>query len=275
MILLRATFVLAIVVIFALPPTAVDAAERPDQAQPRARIALIIDDLGYARRAGERAIALPGPVACAILPGTPRAIWLANHAYTHGKDVLLHLPLQAQNSYTAAEPGGLLLDMSQAEFSRSFLESIAAVPHVVGVNNHRGSLLTRHPGHMSWLMEEILQQGNLFFVDSYTTAASIALSVANEAGVPAVKRDVFLDPDQAPETVVREFARLKKLALKNGFALGIGHPYPATLALLEAELPKLRAAGIELVGIVEYIELKNTSNKTSRPGWPAADTGQP
>ena len=41
------------------------------------RIAIIIDDLGYQLDAGKRAIALPGPVACAILPGSPRAAQLA------------------------------------------------------------------------------------------------------------------------------------------------------------------------------------------------------
>ena len=86
-----------------------------------------------------------------------------------------------------------------------------SVPHAIGVNSHRGSLLTQHPGHMAWLMEEITERGNLIFVDSYTTHESIALRLAKESGVPAVKRDVFLDPDDSRETVVREFARLKKL----------------------------------------------------------------
>jgi polysaccharide deacetylase 2 family uncharacterized protein YibQ len=49
-------------------------------AQSAPRIAIIIDDLGYHLAAGHRAVALPGPVVCAILPGTPRAAHLANAA---------------------------------------------------------------------------------------------------------------------------------------------------------------------------------------------------
>lgn len=224
---------------------------------PLPRVAVIIDDLGYALLAGERAINLPGPVACAVLPGTPRATRLAEEAHASGKEVLLHLPLQAEDDFDLNEPGGLRLDMSRAEFTRTLIEDIEAVPHVIGINSHRGSLLTRHPGHMSWLMETIQNRGDLFFVDSYTTAASIALKLAHESGVPAAKRDVFLDPDQSPETVEREFARLKKLARQNGFAIGIGHPYPATLAFLEKELPKLRSDGFELISISELIALTN------------------
>ncbi|HET6628541.1 MAG TPA: divergent polysaccharide deacetylase family protein [Woeseiaceae bacterium] len=235
-------------------------------APPTPTIAIIIDDLGYQLAAGRRAVALPGPVACAVLPSTPRAKLLAEAAYTAGKDVLLHLPLQPMDWDGTAEPGAILLDMTRGELSRSFAASLHSIPHVVGVNTHQGSLLTRHPGHMSWLMQEIRAAGGLFFVDSYTTAESIALGIARESGVPAVRRDVFLDPDPAVATVKREFARLKRLARERGMAVGIGHPYPATLALLERELPKLADAGFRLVSISDYVaEARAAAAGPSRP----------
>ncbi len=221
------------------------------------RIAIIIDDLGYGLAAGERALNLPGPIAYGVLPATPRGRVLAEKAYSNGKEVLLHLPLQSATQREAIEPGGLRLDMTRGQFASTFAESFESIPHVVGINSHRGSLLTRHPGHMAWLMEEIQRRGDLFFVDSYTTHESIALKLALEAGVPAVKRDVFLDPEKVPGTIAREFARLKKLARQRGFAVGIGHPYPETLTLLEDELPKLEDEGFELVSISRYVELKN------------------
>ncbi len=216
-------------------------------------IAIIIDDLGYQLAAGRRAVALPGPVACAVLPSTPGANLLAEAAHAAGKDVLLHLPLQPMEWDGAAEPGAILLDTTRGELARSFARSLHSVPHAVGVNTHQGSLITRHPGHMSWLMQEIRAQGDLFFVDSRTTHRSIALDIARESGVPAVKRDVFLDPDPDPATVAREFERLKRLARERGMAVGIGHPYPATLALLERELPQLADEGFRLVSISEYV----------------------
>ena len=219
----------------------------------RPRIAIIIDDLGYQWDAGLRVIALPGPVACAILPQTPRAAELARLANEAGKDVLLHLPLQAQEAVTKPDPGAIELDMSRADLAQAFAANLSSVPHVVGINSHRGSLLTRHPGHMLWLMEEIRQHGSLFFVDSVTTHRSVALQVAREAGVPATRRDVFLDPQPGARVVKREFARLKETARRSGFAVGIGHPLPATLELLEKELPKLEEDGFELVRITSIV----------------------
>lgn len=224
----------------------------PSAAADSPRIAIIIDDLGYQRAAGRRAVGLPGPVACAVLPLTPRAAELAEAAHAAGKEVLLHLPLQSLGEQDP-EPGGIVLDMSRAQLARAFEDSLRSVPHAVGVNTHQGSLLTQHPGHMHWLMQEIAAREPLFFVDSYTTVDSVALQLAREAGLASVRRDVFLDPDRSPGTVEREFTRLKRLAREKGMAVGIGHPYPATLALLERELPRLADEGIELVGIGEYL----------------------
>ena len=128
------------------------------------------------------------------------------------------------------------------------------MPHVIGINGHRGSLLTRHPGQMLWLMEEIRARENLFFIDSYTHHESVALQIAQEAGVNATRRDVFLDPDRSPETVALEFERMKKLARKRGQVIAIGHPYPATLDLLERELPRLAEEGFELVRVSELLQ---------------------
>lgn len=218
------------------------------------RVAIIIDDLGYQLDAGRRAIELPGPVTFAVIPGAPRAADLAKWAHGRGKEVLLHLPLQANAADQGDETIGIHLDMSREALANTFEVALSSVPYVVGVNGHRGSLLTRHPGHMRWLMQEIHARRDLFFVDSYTTAHSVALQMAAESGVSALRRDVFLDPDPSPETVVRQFERMKRLARKRGFVIAIGHPYESTIAFLESELPKLDAQGIELVTISELFK---------------------
>lgn len=243
----RSIFHVALVV-FLLPGFGTAAADNL-----RPRIAIIIDDLGYERAAGERAISLPGNLSFAVLPDAPHALALATLAHERGKDVLLHLPMQATIDSPQAGPGSLVLDMTRQQFSMALAERIDALPHIIGINTHRGSLLTRHPGHMRWLMEDIRARGDLVFVDSYTTAQSVALRIANEIGVPATRRDVFLDPDVRPDTIAREFARLEKLARERGSAVAIGHPYRSTLDFLEKALPSLEARGIDLVSVGRLI----------------------
>ncbi len=220
------------------------------------RIAIIIDDMGYRLHEGQRAIELPGPITFAVIPGSPRARALATQAFEEGKEVLVHLPLQARADEPPTEPISIDLHMSRGEFNDAFERALVSVPHAIGVNNHRGSLLTRHPGHMQWLMEEIQARENLFFIDSFTTHESVAVKIAIETGVDARRRDVFLDPDREPETLIREFERMKRIATRHGSVVAIGHPYAATLELLERELPRLADQGYRLVTISELMHDK-------------------
>lgn len=222
-----------------------------DDARP-ALVSIIIDDIGDQRGLGERAVDLPGPITYSFLPHTPFSVALAERAHAQGKEVMLHLPMQAVED-RALGPAGLHLDMTEREFLRTVAAALAAVPHVRGVNNHMGSLLTRHPGHMDWLMRELRKSGRLYFVDSRTTRRTVAHQLAREHGLPSVSRDVFLDHDPAPAAIRRQIGTLLARARRDGLAVGIGHPYPATLQVLEETLADFEAAGVRLVPVSDLI----------------------
>jgi polysaccharide deacetylase 2 family uncharacterized protein YibQ len=224
-----------------------------DRQVHRVRIALIIDDLGHVGQVGQRVVALTGPVACSILPHTPYGSSIARQAYVAGKEVLLHLPLQSIDEYVSTGFGTIKIDTTEPQLIRILEADIGSIPHIVGINNHMGSLLTQHPGHMNWLMSALKARGNLFFVDSYTSDASVALQIAIEHGVPATRRDVFLDNVPTRTAIDKEFKRLKRLARTRGSAVAIGHPYPETLSYLERVLPGLASEGIDLVTIKELL----------------------
>lgn len=221
-------------------------------AQPPPAVSIIIDDIGPALRPGQRAIGLPGPVAFAFLPHTPHSVTLAELAAQRDKEVLLHLPMQAIQDGPLG-PGAVTLDMDRVQFSKAVAAALAAIPHRSGVNNHMGSLLTQHPGHMTWLMQDLKQRGDLFFVDSRTSAQTVAEQMAQEQGVPVLRRHVFLDHDPTPQAVEAEFERLLALARRQGEAIAIGHPYPSTLDVLERRLPALAEQGIELISLQEML----------------------
>ena len=218
-------------------------------------IAIIIDDLGN-KSSDEQAIRLPGAVALAFLPHTPHTPHLAKLAHANNKEILLHAPMQSIHDDKKLGPGSLTIDMNEAEFIKTLQSDLASVPHVQGINNHMGSLLTRHPGHMLWLMQEINRQGGLFFVDSRTTAHSVARMVANENNVPSLTRDVFLDADEGEEFVEKQFDRLLKIARVHGYALAIGHPYPATMKVLKKKLLQLDSEQIDLVPVSTLLKYR-------------------
>jgi hypothetical protein len=230
-------------------------------------IALIIDDLGTKRELGKRIVNLPGPVACAFLPYGRYTDSLARKAHTQHKEVMLHLPMQAIEEAPAMLGKGVLtLDMTRSRFRSTLAHDLAAVPHISGLNNHMGSLLTQHPGTMAWLMEAIVRRGDLFFVDSRTTSATVAEQLALEYGVPNTARNVFLDNVPTRSAVRVQFQKLIAIAKRDGTALGIGHPFPGTVAVLAEEFGKLEQQGVRLLPVSRLIELQQ-EGKTS---WQAS-----
>ncbi len=88
------------------------------------------------------------------------------------------------------------------------------------------------------------------FLDSRTTAKSVALKQARAQGVPALRRHIFLDHFRTPPQFVRQqLEQAVRHAKRDGYAIAIGHPYPVTLATLEEQLPGLAEQNVQLVRI--------------------------
>jgi hypothetical protein len=233
-------------------------------------VSLVIDDLGNGLRDGRRVIALPAAVTLAILPHTTHARRLAEEAHARGKEIILHLPMEAAAGDEPG-PGRLEAAMPAREVAHTLAYDLETVPHAVGVNNHMGSRMTEAESAMRTLFASLRTRGGLFFLDSRTSARSRAAEVAAEAGVPYLARDVFLDHERTPAAIARALAELERLARRDGNAVAIGHPYPETLAALETWLPGAAARGIRLVPLSAMLALRTAVShgdrtRTARPG---------
>ncbi|NMH60091.1 divergent polysaccharide deacetylase family protein [Alteromonas ponticola] len=215
------------------------------------RIMLIMDDIGY-RHTDRAALALPKEVIFSILPATPLAEELAVEASAQGRDVMLHLPMEALNGQKLG-PQALQAGMFPNAISETFARAMDTVPFAIGVNNHMGSMLTQQTEPMLALMQEIKAR-DLFFVDSRTTVNSVAEQVARNIGLPVVSRNVFIDHTMTVESMEKSLQRLVSLAKRRGFAVGIAHPHPMTVRFLLESLPSLEQQGIYLVSANQYFK---------------------
>lgn len=227
----------------------------PAQTSATPMVSIVIDDLGHNPRQDRRAIALRAPVAVAILPHTDHSAALAEEAHRAGKEVLLHLPMDPDDDTRAqAGPGRIESHMSAPEIAAMFTYDLQTVPHAVGVNNHMGSRITRNAENMGALMRAIRVRGNLFFLDSLTTPRSVAARIAEEHGIPALRRDLFLDNERGEQAVSGNLQRLDRLLTTRNKVVVIGHPYPETLAALERWLPQAQARGIRVVPFATMLD---------------------
>jgi hypothetical protein len=213
----------------------------PPKAKDRGpRIAIIIDDIGYDKKMAREFIELNSNLTFSVLPLSPFGREISEDLHSKGAEIMLHLPMEpVDHPSVDPGPGAILSTMPPDDLLDQVKRNIRDVPYIVGVNNHMGSELTTHSDQMNQIFT-ILKKENLFFIDSRTSLKSQAEASARLLKLKFAHRDVFLDNHQETEYIAGQLRELVSLAKKHGSAVGIGHPYKATLLALSKELPKLK-----------------------------------
>lgn len=229
-----------------------DAGAKNSGGKGNARLAIIIDDLGSDRPAADAVFALGYPLTISVLPNHQHSIDIANEAHRRGFQVMLHLPMQSVANETP-EARELRPGMPAPEVAAMVDQFLQNVPGAAGVNNHQGSQATADAGLMDELMP-LLRDRHLFYVDSRTTAATVAYDTAQDFGVRSAFRNVpFLD-DVAEVAAVRKQLELAlRGAREKGDAVAIGHPHAATLQALREVLPHAEERGVRLALASELV----------------------
>jgi len=234
------------------PPPKITPKPTPPSITYKPKVAIIIDDLGYNRDIDDAFLHLHAPISFAFLPKAPYTKFLADEAHKMGgHDILVHIPMQPLNPAINTGPGELLTTMDLDTLLAVLRSDLNAVPWAIGANNHMGSKFTADKKVMTWVLEELKRRG-MFFIDSRTTALSVAYDTAKELGVPTAKRDVFLDRDPNPIAIRKELMRLVKIAKEKGYAIAIGHPFLVTWKILYRELPWLEKQ-VKIVPVHELV----------------------
>lgn len=218
----------------------------------KAYLGIILDDGGYGGDEMTRVMELDNRLTLAILPDTPFASETVQLAVAKGFEIMVHMPMQAGLGAKNRFPGELNVNMTREQVRQRTQECLDQFPEAVGVNNHTGGLFTRYPENMGWFLE-VVKAEQMYFVDSRTVGSSCAYDKAVEAGIPAARRDLFLDHSNTISDIRKRFNELVDIAKRQGSAVGIGHFRPNTITVLAEKLPGLAAQGIELVPVSELV----------------------
>ncbi|WP_019615464.1 divergent polysaccharide deacetylase family protein [Psychromonas ossibalaenae] len=219
-------------------------------AQQTGTITIVLDDMGNSLN-DFQALSLPKEIVFSVLPYTPQAQLLAEKAHQQEREILLHVPMQAKADNDMLGKGALMLDMQEKEFKETLNRALRTLPYVQGVNNHMGSSLTEQLQPMSWVMEVLHTQG-LYFLDSRTTAQTIAESTAKISGIPALRRHVFLDNVKTQQAMEKQLQSAVQLSRNKQSVVIIAHPYPETIKFLQKRF-KTPEHGLHLITLNQLI----------------------
>ncbi|MBN1622548.1 MAG: divergent polysaccharide deacetylase family protein [Endomicrobiales bacterium] len=218
------------------------------------RVAIVIDDLGYKKDISDF-LNLGIPITFAILPREMYSKHNAKELKDKNMPYILHLPLEPEK-YPEADPGpyALLIKMNDKEIKKIFKENLESVPGVVGVSNHMGSKFSADEKKMRVLLNSVKASG-LFYLDSYTTHKSKAKKVADDIGLKCIENEVFLDLEDTPEYMKKQFDKLIRKVEKEGECIAIGHIQRKNMVpVLKDYIPKFRKNNIEFVYLTDLLK---------------------
>ncbi len=212
-------------------------------------IGICIDDSGQVNPTSSttpiyKMLRLGFPLTFAVMPYQSYTDATANEVYARGSEVILHEPMAAV-SVPNPGAGGITDAMTLDQVRTTVATNLDNLPHVVGMNNHMGSLITQQTDKMTVCMEE-LKARNLFFYDSRTITTTVGYDVAMANGLLTAERDLFID-----DTVEGTKARVRSFAVQALYApevpwMAIGHVRANTADGLAQIVPELQAMGVEI-----------------------------
>ena len=211
-------------------------------------IAIVIDDMGLDRARSRQTVALNGPLTLAYLAYAGDLAAQTNAARSAGHELLVHVPMEPGSATTDPGPHALLTGLAPDEFARRIDWNLSQFAGYVGINNHMGSKATSDRVTMRAVMAELRERG-LLFLDSRTSSKTVAQEEAVKAGIPALRRDVFIDHDPSPIAVRAALLDLENVAYQQGYAIAIGHPRDATIGALSEWLPDVHSRGFAIVPV--------------------------
>lgn len=234
----------------------------PQQASPRypreaspslPRLAIVVDDLGYEPSRDAEWMKFPERITVAVIPFGPSSRKIAESAGARGWGVMLHVPMEPENPASDRTEGfRFRRGMTEGEMASLLGRMIENVPEARGASNHMGSAFTADPDAMA-AYAAVLGKRNLYLLDSVTTPASVALDAALRAGVPAARRDVFLDDSMDPGEMRRQWGRAISIAREKGAAVLVCHGRPKSLRTILDLLPDLRKEKVEVVPLEDLL----------------------
>ena len=194
------------------------------------KIAIVIDDV-TTQAQKDKILSMGYKINMAFLPPTkthPDSAKIAQSLSFH----MIHFPMQASSAFKGEEINTLTINDSYETIEKRVKQLREWYPNAVYTNNHTGSVFTENEEAVDKLFRA-LKKYNFIFVDSRTSAKSVAKKYAKKYDMPYIVRNTFIDNDRDFKSIQNQLKKAIDIAKKQGYAIAIGHPHTVTFEVLK------------------------------------------
>ncbi len=221
-------------------------------------IAVVIDDMGIAKKRTADIISLQAPLTASFLTYGADLDNQVKAAKKAGMEIMLHAPMEPYSKADVA-PDVLTTKMNKKDVRLGLEKMLSKFSDIKGINNHMGSKFTEDKERMQVVME-VLKEKDLFFLDSKTTSHSVGKELAQKNGVSYATRHVFIDNKNQVDYILNQLKIAEKIAKRNGYAVAIGHPKSGTYEALKQWLPSLKEKKIKILHMSDIVKVLHKSH---------------
>lgn len=230
----------------------------------QAYVAIVIDDFGNNGSGTLEMLNLGIPITAAVMPFMPYTKEDSQRIHDAGMEIIMHVPLEPENGKQSwLGPKGITNSLSDSEIEYRLSEGLKQIQWAKGMNNHMGSKAMKDERIVNILML-IAKRYSLYFVDSKTCNSKLSLDISKQINIDYTSRDIFLDNIKKQNEIEKQLKKLGELALKKGYAIGIGHVGPEggiiTANAIKAVYPALLKQGIQFLSVSEIIKIFKALN---------------
>jgi polysaccharide deacetylase 2 family uncharacterized protein YibQ len=229
----------------AAPPLAVpagpvpEAPSSPEKNAPDYRkdgtpvIAVLVKGLGMSASTTEQALNIKEDVTLGFSPYSPYLNDWVKNALDKGRDVMLHLPMEA-GDFGTHDPGpySLLVRLPMEDNLRRLSVVLSRTVRYAGVYTDQDERFTSVLGSAAPILQELKKRDiDLVYGGGYERYSFIQL--AEKMGYPIVAADVHVNSVADRDKALAQFDDAVASAQEKGYAVVMTSPYPVTIRLLE------------------------------------------
>ena len=214
-----------------------------------ARLALVLFGFGEDAARADSFFAAPIPFSVAVVAGEKGSAASFRAAHKHGRELVLHLPLEPLNyPQVNPGPGTLLVTMKPTKVAGEVRRYLDQAQPVAAVANDLGSLATQDMTLMRAVYHE-LKKDDVPFVHVSPVAGAVCKPLAADMGIGYAEPDVVLDHETRKDVRALDHAWALALARarSRGRALVWMRATPLSLRWLQGALAPKRIEGVAVV----------------------------
>lgn len=196
----------------------------------KAKLVILIDDVST-KAQKDKILNIGYTVNMAFLPPTKTHKDSASIAQNL-PFYMIHFPMQASSAFKGEEINTLKITDSYETIEKRVKQLRDWYPNAIYTNNHTGSVFTENEEAVDKLFRA-LKKYNFIFVDSRTSAKSVAKKYAKKYDMPYIVRNTFIDNDRDYKSIENQLKKAIEIAKRQGYAIAIGHPHNVTLEVLK------------------------------------------